>query len=154
MPREPLSPSSVDAHDSASSTQRSLAFGADQRGRDETALLHALTKALSVLVHSGGQDSALRESFVDAMTGLGAEKGVLMRVHQQHPLDVEILYATGLSPENEAAFRDLRSSPGLSATVIRKAIEDAEPRLIENSAVMGLDATASLRGQRSWRCAS
>ena len=127
--------------------QRSLLFETPQRGRDETALLHALTRALAVLVKSGGPESALRESFVHAMTGLGAEKGVLIQVLQQHPIEVEILYATGLSPENEAACRELRSSPGISPTVIRKAIEDGEPRLIENSSVMGLDATAALRGR-------
>jgi transcriptional regulator with GAF, ATPase, and Fis domain len=146
-PSEPFPPSPVDAHVDASSRQRSLAFRTDERGRDETALLHALTKALSVLVESGGQDSALRESFGDAMAGLGAEKGVLMRVHQQQPLDLEIVYARGLSPESEAGFRDLRSSPGLSTTLIRKAIEEAKPRLIENSTVMGLDTTASTRGR-------
>jgi transcriptional regulator with GAF, ATPase, and Fis domain len=143
--QSPPSPAAVPVP--ASSAQRSLAFETNQRGRDETALLHALTRALRVLVRSGAEDCALRESFVDAMTGLGAEKGVLIRVHRQHPLEVEILYATGLTPENEVAFRDLRSSPGMSPTLVRRAIEDGEPRLIENSSVMGLDVTASLRGR-------
>jgi transcriptional regulator with GAF, ATPase, and Fis domain len=146
-PRERVSPPSVGPQDTVSSAQRSLAFETDQRGRDETALLHALTKALAVLVRSGAQESALRESFVHAMTGLGAEKGLVIQVRQQHPLDVEILYATGLNPENEAAFRDLRSSPGVSPTLIRRAIENGEARLIENSNVPGLDATPSLRGR-------
>ena len=145
--REQSPPSPAAVHVPASSAQRSLAFETNQRGRDETALLHALTRALRVLVRSGAEDCALRESFVDAMTGLGAEKGVLIRVHRQHPLEVEILYATGLTPENEVAFRDLRSSPGMSPTLVRRAIEDGEPRLIENSSVMGLDVTASLRGR-------
>ena len=145
--REQSPPSPAAVHVPASSAQRSLAFETNQRGRDETALLHALTRALRVLVRSGAEDCALRESFVDAMTGLGAEKGVLIRVHRQHPLDVEILYATGLTPENEAAFTDLRSSPGMSPTLVRRAIEDGEPRLIENSSVVGLDVTASLRGR-------
>ena len=145
--REQSPPSPAVIQVPASSAQRSLAFETNQRGRDETALLHALTRALRVLVRSGAEDRALRESFVDAMTGLGAEKGVLIRVHRQHPLEVEILYADGLTPENEAAFRDLRSSPGMSPTLVRRAIEDGEPRLIENSSVMGLDLTASLRGR-------
>ena len=145
--REQSPPSPAAVHVPASSAQRSLAFETNQRGRDETALLHALTRALRVLVRSGAEDCALRESFVDAMTGLGAEKGVLIRVHRQHPVEVEILYATGLTPENESAFCDLRSSPGMSPTLVRRAIEDGEPRLIENSSVMGLDVTASLRGR-------
>jgi transcriptional regulator with GAF, ATPase, and Fis domain len=102
---------------------------------------------LAVLVTTGGRESALRESFVHAIAGLGAEKGVLIQVRQQHPLDVEILYSTGLSPENEAACRELRTTPGISPTLIRRAIEDAEARLIENSGVLGLDADASLRGR-------
>jgi transcriptional regulator with GAF, ATPase, and Fis domain len=146
-PRERASPPSVGSHDPGSPSQRSLAFGTNQRGRDETALLHALTDALAVLVRSGAQESALRESFVHAMKGLGAEKGVLVQVRQQHPLDVEVLYSTGLNPENEAAFRDLRSSPGMSPSLIRRAIDEGEARLIENSSVLGLDATASLRGR-------
>jgi transcriptional regulator with PAS, ATPase and Fis domain len=59
---------------------------------------------------------------------------------------VEILYSTGMSPENEAACRQLRSSPGISPTLIRKAVEEGKPRLVENSQFLGLDVTASLSG--------
>jgi transcriptional regulator with GAF, ATPase, and Fis domain len=128
------------------SAQGSLAFVPDPRGRDAIATLRGLAKALAVLPQVGGHESALRESFVYAMAGFGAEKGVLIQVRQQQPLDVDVLYATGLSPEDEAAFRDLRSSPGISPSLIRRAIEEGEARLIENSSLMGLDATASLRG--------
>src|SRR5262245_13553044 len=146
-PRERVPPTpAVAAHDAASLAQRSLVFETNQRGRDETALLHALKRAF-VLLRTGAQESALRESFVMAMTGLGAEKGVLIQVREQHPPDVEILHASGLNAENEAAFRDLRSSPGVSPTVIRTVIDSGEPRLIENSNVLGLDLTPSLRGR-------
>jgi transcriptional regulator with GAF, ATPase, and Fis domain len=147
MPREKVSPPPITPADGVPCAQRSLLFETQQRGRDETALLHALTRALAVLVRSGELESALSASFVDAMTGLGAEKGVLIHVAQQHPPEVEILYATGLSPENEAACRALRSSPGISPSMIRTAIEDGQGRLIENSSVTGLDTTASLRGR-------
>src|SRR6267143_709062 len=123
---------------STSSIQGPLFDRAHQR-RDETELLHALTDALAVLVRSGAPDSALRESFVHAMAGLGAEKGVVVEVVQTQPLEVEILYATGMSPENEAACRTLRSSPGISPTLIRKAVEEGRPRLVENSQFLGLD---------------
>jgi hypothetical protein len=73
--------------------------------------IHALTRALAVLVTTGGRESALRESFVHAMAGLGAEKGVLIQVRQQRPLDVEILYFTGLGPENEAGSAGVSASP-------------------------------------------
>jgi transcriptional regulator with GAF, ATPase, and Fis domain len=81
------------------------------------------------------------------MAGLGAEKGVLIRVHQQHPLEVELLYSAGLDPESETAFRDFRSSPGMSPTLVRRAIDDGEPQIIENSSVTSLAETASLRGR-------
>ncbi len=146
-PRERAVPPFVGPHDPGSLTQRSLVFETNQRGRDETALLHALKKALAVLVRADAQEPALQETFVYAMAGLGAEKGVLIQVRRQHPLDIEILHATGLNPENEAAFRDLRPSPGISPTLIRRAIADGTPSLIENSNVLGLDATPSLRGR-------
>ena len=126
---------------------RSLAIEAVSHGRDKTALLHALTRALAVLVRSGAQESALQESFVHAMRGLGAEKGILIQVRQSQPPEVAILHAGGLSAENEDACRALRSSPGISPSLIRRAIEDGEPRLMENSAVVGLDGTASLCGR-------
>src|SRR2546426_87071 len=117
------------------------------RAPDQTELLHALTKVLGTLVGGGAPDAALRESFVHAMSGLGAEKGVLVQVEQPEPLEVNILYAAGLSSENEAACRTLRSSPGISPNLIRKATEDGKARLIENSQLLGLDATASLQGR-------
>jgi transcriptional regulator with GAF, ATPase, and Fis domain len=131
----------------ARSIQGSLAFERPAHGRDETELLHALSRALSVLVQSGGTEDALRETFVHAMAGLDAEKGVLVEVRRDHPLELDILYATGLSAENEEAFRSLRSSPGISPTVIQKAVDSREPRLVENSQFLGLDATASLHGR-------
>jgi hypothetical protein len=104
--------------------QGSLAFVPEPGGRDAIATLRGLAKALAVLPQVGGHESALRESFVSAMAGFGAEKGVLIQVRQQQPLEVEVLYATGLRPEDEAAFRDLRSSPGISPSLIRRAIEE------------------------------
>jgi transcriptional regulator with GAF, ATPase, and Fis domain len=106
-----------------------------------------LTSALAVLVRSGAPESALRESFVHAMTGLGAEKGLLIQVRRLDPLELAILHAGGLSAETEEACRTLHSSPGISPTLIRRAIEDGEARLVENSAVLGLDGTASLCGR-------
>src|SRR6266568_9492100 len=141
-PRDQVSPPSAGPLDSGCSAQRPLPFGTSP-GRDETSLLRALTKALAALVRSGAREPALHESFVHAVAGLGAQKGVLMQVRQQHPLDVEILYATGLDSEDEAAFRALRSSPGVSPAAVRQAVEDGEARLIENSSLLGLDATSS-----------
>jgi transcriptional regulator with GAF, ATPase, and Fis domain len=144
-PREQVFPDSVGQGHSASSAQP--VFGTDRRGRDERALLHALTRALAVLVQSGAQESALRESFVHAMTGLGAEKGLLIQVLRLDPLEIAILHAGGLSAETERACLALQSSPGISPTLIRNAIADGEARLLENSAALSLDRTASLCGR-------
>ncbi len=144
-PREQTFPNSVGTGARASSAQPF--FGLERRPRNEAALLHALTRALAALVRSGVQECALRESFVDAMTGLGAEKGLLIQVRRTEPLEIAILHAGGLSPETEHACLALRSTPGISPTLIRSAIEDGEARLVENSAVLGLDRTASLSGR-------
>jgi transcriptional regulator with GAF, ATPase, and Fis domain len=144
-PTEQVFPDSVGPGASGSSAQPF--FGIDRRGRDERALLHALTRALAVLVRSGAQESALRESFVDAMTGLGAEKGLLIQVRRFEPLEIGILHAGGLGAETEQACRALQSSPGISPTLIRSTIEDGEARLVENSAALSLDGTASLCGR-------
>lgn len=131
----------------ASSKQRSLAFEPPREGRDVPELLNALTKALAVLVSGGDPESALRESFVHAMAGLGAEKGLLVHVRVQHPLDIEILHSIGLTPENESACIGLRSSPGISPSLIRRTILQNEPCLMENTERFDLDATTSLRGR-------
>ncbi len=144
-PRERVFPNSVGTGARASSAQAFLGFG--RRPRDETALLRALTRALAALVRSGAQECALRESFVDAMTGLGAEKGLLIQVRRPEPLEIAILHAGGLNVETEHACLALQSSPGISPTLIRSAVEDGEARLVENSAVLGLDRTASLCGR-------
>jgi transcriptional regulator with GAF, ATPase, and Fis domain len=127
--------------------QGSLSFERTSHGRDETELLHALSRALSVLVQTGGTEEALRETFFHAMAGLDAEKGVLVEVRRDHPLELEILYSRGLSAEDEEAFRSLSSSPGLSPTLIQKAVDSRQPRLVENSQILGLAATASLQGR-------
>jgi DNA-binding NtrC family response regulator len=127
--------------------QRSIQFEPLRHGRDIAELLRALTKAAAELRQSGSPESALRENFAQAMAGLGAEKGLLVHVRGQHPVDIDILHSIGLTPENESACIGLRSSPGISPSVIRQCIADGRPRLIQNSERMDLDATASLRGR-------
>ena len=85
-----------------------LALVARGRGRDEAELLHALTRALEVLVRSGAPESALRASFAHAMAGLAAEKGMLIQVRRQSPLDLAILHAGGLCEENADSIRALK----------------------------------------------
>jgi DNA-binding NtrC family response regulator len=128
--------------------QRALDFEADGlRARDEKALLTALTTALSVLVRAGDTGAALRESFSHAIGGLDAEKGVVVQLVETDPPQLEILCGRGLSSENEAACRELLSSPGISPSVIRQALETGQSCLVENSQIGGMDQTASLQGR-------
>src|SRR6266496_5213459 len=99
-PRDRVSPPFVGPRDRASSVQHPLVFETSQDGRNEAALLNALTKALARHVGTAAREPALQESFLGAAAGLGAEKGVLMWVSEQDPLDVEILFATGVHSED------------------------------------------------------
>src|SRR5260370_24630201 len=144
--RDQASPRSAGPVDSGSSAQRPSPCGTSP-ARDETSLLRALTKALAALVRSGAREPALHESFIDAVAGLGAQKGVLMQVRQQDPLDVEILYATGLDSEDEAGFRVLRSSPGVGPAAVRQVVEDGHATRIEDSSLLGLEATSSFQDE-------
>jgi transcriptional regulator with GAF, ATPase, and Fis domain len=135
----------ADKDRTTSAVQRPLAFESPPQGRNEAELRRSLTKALLASVCSGASDSLLKESFAHAVAGLVAKKGVLIQVRQQQPLNVEILYSTGLTPENEVACRELRSSPGISPILIRAAIEGGEARLIGDAS--DLEANDSLRGR-------
>jgi transcriptional regulator with GAF, ATPase, and Fis domain len=130
---------------STSSVQRSLAFESVPQGRKEAELRRSLTKALLASVGSGASASLLKESFAHAVRGLDAKKGALIQVRQQNPLDIEILYSAGLTPGDEVACGELRSSAGISPMLIRKAIEDGEARLIEDS--RNLEGDPSSRGR-------
>jgi len=136
-----------DSARSSSSIQRSLVFDGPGRRRDENELLHCLTNAIRMRLSREAPELDLKKSFGQAMVGLGAEKGVFLRVRQEGSLDVEILSATGLSPQDEAACCELRPSHEIAPTLIRQAIENAQARLIEDSSAPGLDAIPSLRSR-------
>ena len=124
-------------------TQVRLPFA--KGARDETKLLHALTRACTVLATSGEREAALTESFAHAVAGLRAEKGVLFQLRQTSPIDLEILCACGLSPDDEVACRSLNSCPGISPSLIRRTVEQGQPVLIENSNdASGPNTTGSL----------
>jgi len=142
-----------DSARSTSSIQRSLVFEGPGRRRDETELLHCLTNAMLMRRPREAPELDLRKSFGQAMVGLAAEKGVLLRVRQEGSLDVEILCAIGLSPQDEAACCELRPSHDIAPTLLRQAIVNAQARLIEDSSAPGLDAIPPLHGPLSVLCA-
>lgn len=128
-----------------SSTPGWPAHGTASGRRNETALLQALTGALTLPDETERLQLALRESFLQAVAGLGADDGVLIRVRQQEPLDFDVVFSAGFRHENRAACRELRSYRGLSPALIRKAMEDRQPRLISG----GLDPDVSPSGRPS-----
>ena len=101
----------------------------------------------AALVGAGDGGAALRQSFVHAVDGLDADKGLVLQVLNADPPQVEILCARGLSSENEAAAQVLQSSPGITASVIRQTLETGQPQLLPNSQAAGLDQAASQMGE-------
>ncbi|MGH9888444.1 MAG: sigma 54-interacting transcriptional regulator, partial [bacterium] len=111
--------------------------GGDTRHHD---LLRAVTRALEVLGARGDEASALGESVAAAVQAFGAEKALLLRVKQVDPLEMESARAMGLDDAQvEAAVRG-RSVEGVSASLIRKAVDAGAPQLVENSQFEGRGA--------------
>jgi DNA-binding NtrC family response regulator len=124
--------------------------------RDATLLLEALTEALGALTLEGNSELALQRSFGSAQRGLRARKGLLLVVRDVAPPEFEILYASGLTADEQEACRRMESLHGVSPSVIRTAIESGRPVFIPNSQLRGrpFDRTASLsEGTHSVLCA-
>ncbi len=119
----------------------------DARTRDEKQLLRALTVALQALGTSGDRVKALNESFAHARAGLAAQKALLLYIREGEPRP-EILFAAGLTADQQRACVEMVSSEGVSPTVIRKVIKNQEPVFIENSQARTVDerSTGSLQG--------
>jgi hypothetical protein len=103
--------------------------------------LPAVTRALEVLAERQDETSALSESFAAAVQAFAAEKALLLRVKQASPLEMESLSVVGLDPSQVDAAVAGRSVEGVSASLIRKAIEAGESQLVENSQFDGRHAT-------------
>jgi len=112
-------------------------------------LLQALTRALQVLAAAGDESAALGESFDAAARAFAAEKALLLRVRALDPLDLESLRVVGLEFDQVVACIGGESVPGVSPSLIRRAVESRAPQLVENSQFEGADASAtgSLRGR-------
>ena len=108
--------------------------GGEARHQD---LLRAVTRALEVLAARQDETSALSESFAAAVQAFGAEKALLLRVRGTDPLEMECTSATGLDPQQVEAAVHGRSVEGVSASLIREAVEAGAPRLVENSQFEG-----------------
>jgi transcriptional regulator with GAF, ATPase, and Fis domain len=120
--------------------------GAGTRSFD---LLQALSRALQVLGTAGDESGALGESFDFAARAFAAEKALLLRVRGLDPIDLESLRVVGLEFDQVVACIRGQSVPGVSPSLIRRAVESQAPQLVENSQFEGMDASAtgSLRGR-------
>lgn len=122
---------------------------------DRNLLNLALTIAQRELSRTGDPVVALSASFTYARRGLGAQIALLLYVRQNEPLELDILYASGLTWEQQEACRARRSVEGVSPSVIQEAIDQKTAIYIPNSQAVGDTAkTASLSGDpRSVLCA-
>ena len=112
-------------------------------------LLRALTRALQILGTAGDESGALGESFDFAARAFAAEKALLLRVRGVEPLDLESLRAAGLELDEVVACVRGEAVPGVSPSLIRRAVSSREVQVIENSQLDGAEASAtgSLRGR-------
>lgn len=95
-------------------------------------LLEAVCQALEGLADGGDDSKALRDSFSRATVGVGGQRSFLARVGADRRV-TEVLLTEGLSTEQEEALSSGRSSPGVSPTVIRAALDTGKIQLVEDS---------------------
>jgi DNA-binding NtrC family response regulator len=137
----------------ASAFRRHKGRGVEDQAEDIDAprvgrgLLEAVCQALQGLADDGDDAKALRESFSRATVGVGGQRSFLARVGPDRTV-TEVLLAEGLSADHVEALRSGKSSPGVSPSVIRAALETGEIQLVEDSRLARTDAdtTGSLAG--------
>jgi DNA-binding NtrC family response regulator len=100
--------------------------------RDYPRLFAAMNEVLSVLATGGDEEDALRRSFEHAAQGFGAQKALFLLVEGQAPPRLRSLCIRGLDDHEVKACERGESIRGVSASIIRRAIETRLPRLIEN----------------------
>ena len=110
-------------------------------------LLEAVCQALQGLAEDGDDTKALRDSFSRATVGVGGQRSFLARVGPDRTVS-EVLLAEGLSSAQVEALSSGKSSPGVSPSIIRAALETGQTQLVEDSRLSqtDTDATGSLAG--------
>jgi DNA-binding NtrC family response regulator len=109
-----------------------MASDAPPPARDYPRLFAAMNEVLSVLATGGDEEDALRRSFEHAAQGFGAQKALFLLVEGQAPPRLRSLCIRGLADHEVRACERGESIRGVSASIIRRAIETRLPRLIEN----------------------
>jgi transcriptional regulator with GAF, ATPase, and Fis domain len=96
-------------------------------------LLSALEASIRVLAQDGNETEALKESFGHSARGFGAQEALLLRVVPGGQRLERIHHLGRLSPEQIEACIHGQSVPGVSPSVIRRAITETRSQLIQNS---------------------
>jgi transcriptional regulator with GAF, ATPase, and Fis domain len=106
------------------------AAGAETFYRD---LLGALEVSIRVLAQDGNETEALKESFAHSARGFAAEEALLLRVLPGGQKLERVHHLGRLSAEQIEACIHGQSVPGVSPSVIRRAVTEMKPQLIQNS---------------------
>jgi sigma-54-specific transcriptional regulator len=117
--------------------------------RNLVRLLEAMNEVLRILSSDGGQDEALRVSFVAAAEGFAASKALLLRVESADPLRLRAVHVRGRLGEAqiEACERG-ESVEGVSPSVLRRVVASGRAEAIEDPRhAASVTGTASLEGQ-------
>jgi DNA-binding NtrC family response regulator len=104
------------------------------RERVAHALLAAVTHTLRALAHAD-EIGALRDGFRAIVRGLRAERALLARVEAGRQV-TEVLLSQGLSAEQVRALQSGASSPGLSPTLVRRALQSERVQVIEDARLL------------------
>ena len=127
----------------------------ESRGRVAHALLAAITHTLRGLAQ-GDERSALRDGFRALAGGLRAERAFLARVESGRDIG-ELLVSLGLSQEQAQALQSGTSSPGVSPTLVRRALLGERVQVIEDARLLARSASdtgALATGDYSVACAA
>lgn len=111
-----------------------IALLPESRQRVAHALLAAITHTLSALAQ-GDERSALRDGFRAVARGIQAERAFLARVEGGQRVG-EVLFARGLSPVQAAALQSGSSSPGVSPTLVRRALASERVQVVEDARLL------------------
>ncbi|HWW92800.1 MAG TPA: sigma 54-interacting transcriptional regulator, partial [Vicinamibacteria bacterium] len=122
--------------------------------RDYPALISALNEALSVFAGTADLQEALRQSFDAAIRGCKAQAGLLLLVEQDEPPKFRSIHAAGrISEQQVLAAESGRSAPGISAQVIRNALESRRCQVIQDPRMQTLQTAAFVDEPFSVLCA-
>ncbi len=106
----------------------------ESRERVAHALLAAITHTLRALAQ-GDEPGAVRDGFRAVARGVQAERAFLARVESAQHVG-EVLVSRGLSPSQAQALQCGASSPGVSPSLVRRALDSERVQIIEDARLL------------------